>query len=246
MAKSRTVPTGRLRRDFAFDVREIGDDGVFEGYASVFNVVDSYGTVMLPGCFARTIEAWAAKGKPVPVLWQHDSHEPIGATVAINEDEKGLRVTGRLLVADVARAREAFACMKAEVVTGLSIGFSVPRLNSRGEPSAVWVEREDGTSGWAFNEVRLWEYSPVTFASTPEAEIDAVRSVEAFADAASEVLEAMRELRSAIVELRSDTRAGILPVDGPASVAGPSAQTLALTEAVRELRTNLRKRKERE
>ena len=55
------------------------------GYASVFGVPDSGGDVVLPGAF----EVLAAR---VPLLWQHDTKEPVGFVEQMREDARGLRV----------------------------------------------------------------------------------------------------------------------------------------------------------
>lgn len=225
----RTPPQGRQHKQFSFDVKEVQADGTFSGYASVFNVVDSYGDVILPGAFKRTIEAWAAKGKPVPVLWQHRGSEPIGATTSIKEDDHGLYVTGQLLIDKVARASEAHALAAAGVLGGLSIGFSVPRKNSAGEASARWLEHEDG-GGWEFNEVRLWEYSLVTWPANEEAVIESVKSFEPVA----------RELRELVAILRG----AALGVDSSEAPSAGAEQSLALAESIRQLRQEFKRIRE--
>ena len=57
----------------AFKIKAAGpddglDEGVFTGYASVFGNVDSYGDIVEPGAFKDTLEAWRAKGDPIPLL----------------------------------------------------------------------------------------------------------------------------------------------------------------------------------
>jgi HK97 family phage prohead protease len=56
----------------------VADDGTFEGYGSVFGVVDSYNEVVAPGAFTESLAELAAKGRTVPVLWQHRQDQPIG------------------------------------------------------------------------------------------------------------------------------------------------------------------------
>jgi len=60
------------------------------GYASVFAVPDKGGDVVMPGAFA---EATA----PIPLLWQHKPHEPIGFVDSLGEDARGLRISARIL-----------------------------------------------------------------------------------------------------------------------------------------------------
>ena len=184
-------PTGRITKDFTFDVKNVTDEGVIEGYASVFDVIDEQGDIILPGAFTRTINAWAAKGRPIPVLWQHDAFDPVGATTGITEDDRGLRVRAQLVM-DVQRAREAHALAKAQVLGGLSIGFSVPKLASDGQPAVVWDDERDAR---LFREVRLWEYSLVTFPANEAATITSVKDAGP-PEWAMDLTEAARELRT--------------------------------------------------
>ncbi|MEM7738549.1 MAG: HK97 family phage prohead protease, partial [Deinococcota bacterium] len=78
-----------------FEIRSLTDEGVFEAYATVFNVVDSYDTLFKQGCFAKTIKD---KRGIVPILDEH--YEEIGLTSALVEDNRGLLITGRLYLGD--------------------------------------------------------------------------------------------------------------------------------------------------
>jgi len=180
-----------MTKDFTFDVKNVSDEGVIEGYASVFDILDDQGDIVLPGAFTRTINAWAAKGRPIPVLWQHDAFDPIGATASISEDDKGLRVKAQLVMG-VQRAREAHELARARVLGGLSIGFSVPKLASDGQPAVVWDDERDAR---LFREVRLWEYSLVTFPANEAAVITAVKETPEWA---VDLTAAARDLRAVL------------------------------------------------
>lgn len=101
----------------------VQDDGFFSGYASVFDVVDSYGEMVKKGAFLNSINEWQGKNKMPPILWQHDYSEVIGVFTKMVEDEKGLYVEGRLLINDVAKAKEVYALIKVGAIDGLSIGY---------------------------------------------------------------------------------------------------------------------------
>lgn len=148
-----------------FEVKAVQDDGVFEGFGSVFGNVDSYKEIVAQGAFAESLQQWKSAGKLPPVLWQHRAGEPIGPYLEMEEQPVGLWVKGRLLVDDVQRAKEARALMKAKAVNGLSIGF---------------VTREDSydrvTGIRTLKKVDLWEVSVVTFPANPSAQISSVKS----------------------------------------------------------------------
>lgn len=48
---------------FDFDIKAVNDDGLFSGYGSVFDVVDSFNEVVAPGAFLESIEETRAKGE---------------------------------------------------------------------------------------------------------------------------------------------------------------------------------------
>ncbi|MET0310351.1 MAG: HK97 family phage prohead protease [Sphingomonas sp.] len=82
----------------------------FAGYASVFDVRDRGGDVVRKGAF----------GVPgvVPLLWQH-AGAPVGTVERIEEDNRGLRVIGRVDAPELADA------VARGAVTGLSFGYRV-------------------------------------------------------------------------------------------------------------------------
>jgi hypothetical protein len=114
------------------ELKYVNAEGVFAGYASIFDVVDSQRDAVMPGAFRDTL---ARRETPVKLLWQHRLEEPIGVITQIFEDARGLYIEGRLLL-EVAQAREAYALLKAGAVSGLSIGYS-PRQARRDPDTGV-------------------------------------------------------------------------------------------------------------
>ena len=153
----------RVRRQLpcAFEIKTMHADGTFEGYASVFNNIDSHHDRVHPGAFKTSIKS---RDKPVQLLWQHQWSQPIGVITSLFEDARGLYVKAKLLL-DVAQAREAYSLMKAGVVRGLSIGYSVKR--SRRNPDSGVRELLD---------LNLWEISLVTMPANEAAQVTVVKS----------------------------------------------------------------------
>lgn len=110
-------------KSLSFKAENLQDDGTFSGYCSVFDVKDSYDEIVKKGAFVSSLNAWQAKGKMPPILWQHDRSQVIGVWTKLYEDDKGLFGEGKLLIDDVAKAREAYALIKAGAIDGLSIGY---------------------------------------------------------------------------------------------------------------------------
>ena len=130
------------------------------GYASLYGIRDRGGDVVAPGADGAALARLAAQGERVRMLWQHDQAQPIGIWDEVAEDERGLRVRGRILTG-VARGREAAALLKAGAVDGLSIGYRTKRA----EPLPG--------GGRKLIELELWEVSLVTFPMLPGARIAA-------------------------------------------------------------------------
>jgi len=154
----------------AFEVRAVddGEPGSFEGYASVFGVIDSHGTVFDKGAFKKTIKE--RKGW-LPIVWMHNPHEPIGKA-SVREDETGMHVKGQLDL-DVQRGAEVYSGMKKGYITQMSHSFGKI-------PDKIKIVKSDGVEVPHFREVKSYEVSPVTtnFASASEATITSIRQEE--------------------------------------------------------------------
>ena len=153
-----------------FDIKAIGSDGTFEGYGSVFNVVDSYREAVMPGAFANSLSKRKASG--IKLLWQHDTTQPIGVWDDLAEDSKGLWGKGRLLTDVSPRAAEAYGLLKAGALDGLSIGYR--EIKTEPHPDKQGVLK--------LLELDLREISVVTFAANEKARVETVKSVLARGD----------------------------------------------------------------
>lgn len=138
-------------------------DGVIEGYASLFGVVDQARDMVMPGAFADSLRKRSVRR--VPMLFQHDPAEPIGIWLELREDFRGLYVRGKL-IPDVVRAREVFALIRAQALDGLSIGFRA--VKGRIDPRTR-VRRLEA--------IDLWEISVVTFPLLDGARVQAAKGL---------------------------------------------------------------------
>jgi len=148
------------------EIRAEGEPGAISGYGSVFNKLDSYNETVMPGAFTKSLKAWTRSRNPIPMLWQHQSDQPIGVWDTFEEDAKGLKLGGRVNL-DTQRGKEAWSDMKMKAVTGLSIGF----YEVKADP---WDFAN--TEPRKLIELDLRETSPVTFPALKEAQLDAVKA----------------------------------------------------------------------
>jgi uncharacterized protein len=143
---------------FGLKVKSVDDAGKFSGLVASFNTVDLGGDKILPGAFTKTLAA----GKSFPLLWQHDSHQPIGSFKA-TETSQGLQIDGQLLLS-IQKAADARELLKAGVLKGLSIGYDTVKANFVGEVREL-------------AELRLWEGSVVTFPMNEAAAVNSIKSM---------------------------------------------------------------------
>jgi HK97 family phage prohead protease len=104
-------------------MKSTDENGEISGYASVFNVVDGYGDVVVAGAFRKAVADFAS-GKRPKLLWQHDAGAPIGVLEEIREDRCGLFVRAKLLL-EIAKAREVYFLLKNKAIDGFSIGYRI-------------------------------------------------------------------------------------------------------------------------
>ncbi|MFK8250653.1 HK97 family phage prohead protease [Ancylobacter terrae] len=134
--------------------------GAISGLAWKFGAPDRVGDWIEPGAFR------GAK-LPTPMLFAHDMRDPVGIWDRIEERADGLHVSGRLLVDDVARAREVRAFVQSGAVRGLSIGFIAKNAAAR------------TGGGRTIRSLELLEVSLVTLPMHPGARVTGAKSVAA-------------------------------------------------------------------
>lgn len=137
-----------------------GDQGLIEGYGSVFGNADNGGDIVEKGAFSASLKS----GRKVKMLWQHDANAPIGVWDEVAEDGNGLRVKGRIMPS-IRKGAEAYDLVKAGALDGLSIGYRTVKAADRGNVRII-------------SEADLWEVSLVTFPMNEMARIDAVKAAE--------------------------------------------------------------------
>ncbi len=166
-------------------VDEDDSEGIFEGYAVVWDSTDSHKTRFVKGSFTKTLKE---RGDRVKILYQHQTDEPIGKPLELREDDVGLFVRGKL-TGGVRRADETRKNIEAEVIDTLSFGFNTVSSKAAGQFRDI-------------TEVKLYEISPVTFASNDQAKITGFRA-EDFVEADNEPgMISMDELKVRIEEAR--------------------------------------------
>jgi HK97 family phage prohead protease len=142
-----------------FEIKEVTQEGTFEGLLSPYGNVDGGGDAIMPGAYTKTLRE---RGNEVPMLWQHSTKDPIGKLI-LEDRPEGLWCKGQFILEDELAAR-AYRFVRARIVKGLSIGFEAVKaaLDSNG------VRR--------ISEIKLYEGSVVTFPMNEAALIVSVKA----------------------------------------------------------------------
>ena len=147
-----------MRKDFRFQIKSLNEQGQFSGLASVYGNVDLGGDVVVPGAFQKTL---ADRGGEVPILFAHDTRQPVGLG-KLKDTASGLLIEGQLIL-DVPKAREAYSLLKARVLKGLSIGYDTVKSDIK---AGVRYLRE----------LKLFEISLVTVPMNEQALVTSVKA----------------------------------------------------------------------
>ena len=143
------------------NIKADAQENVITGYASHFNNKDSHGDIITKGAFAKTIQENMNR---VKVLWQHNLYEPIGKPTEMKEDDKGLFTVSKISQTDV--GKKAMILARDGVLNEMSIGFYPIKEEYDSEKKANMIK-----------EIKLMEYSLVTIASNPLAQLTDVKNL---------------------------------------------------------------------
>ena len=147
------------------------DGGAVRAYASTFDrEPDAAGDVVSSRAFDKTLANWKSSGKPIPLLWGHDTEDPysnIGAATDYGVDERGLWFDADF-DADNAKAQYVRKLVKEGRVFQCSFAYAVK--------AAEIVTLDDGRKANELQEVDVFEISIVQIPANQRATIEEVKS----------------------------------------------------------------------
>jgi HK97 family phage major capsid protein/HK97 family phage prohead protease len=160
--------------------------------------VDSYGDIVEP--------KGAEFQLPVPLLWQHDSKQPIGHVTKAKVTNEGIEITAQMVkIPDAGKLKdrldEAWQSIKSGLVRGLSIGFRPTEYN--------FIE---DTGGIHFLKWMWIELSAVTIAANGDASIAAIKSADRAQQAASGQMRRAVTFTRAGVSATTNAREGTMKI----------------------------------
>lgn len=149
---------------FKFKMNELKEDGTFEGYAAVFNNIDTGNDLIENGAFKKTLK----ENKEYPLFYFHDPHQIVGILKA-KTDDYGLLITGYFNKA-VQRAVEIYELTKQGAIKAMSIGYSALEIGYK-----TIKDKEIRI----IKELKLYEVSvlPTGFGMNPKALVTDVKMI---------------------------------------------------------------------
>ncbi len=185
------------------------ETGIIEAYVSVFGIMDQDDPpdVIQLGAFTKTIqERGPAGARKIRVLHQHTWKSVIGMPLMIVEHTRDMlppellsrfpNATGGLFtrtqfIMEVQAGRETYALYKAGAMDEWSIGFDRIQFE---------FIKQNEQNVCLLKELKLWEYSPVTWGMNQATITTAVKSNETLAKPQENAL-TKAQLRAKLLEL---------------------------------------------
>lgn len=155
-----------------FKIAADGDAGSFEGYASRFGTIDSYGDTIDRGAYKETIPEFLERGF---LGWGHNWADPIGFFTEATERDSGLFVKGQFHSDPEAQVKRQRVKERADAgkFMGLSIGY---------EPLDFEFREQDGQQIRALKRIKLHEVSLVTVPAEHDSHVTRVKSAPQLTD----------------------------------------------------------------
>lgn len=138
------------------------DQLIISGWAAKFGNIDSYGDIIQPGAFTKTINE---RKERIAFCYQHEIDEPIGKILLLEERPEGLWIE----VAISASEGDIQTKIKEGILKEMSIGYSTVNSNMG------MVDNKEVTY---LTELKLYEVSLVTIAANPLATIEGMKAEE--------------------------------------------------------------------
>jgi HK97 family phage prohead protease len=130
-----------------------------EAYASTFGNIDTGRDIVESGSFTKTLKE---NVKRIKALFNHDWNQVVGKPIEIQEDSKGLYTKTQFV--KTAKSQEIYELVKENIVNELSIGYDIVKSNYDKVNKANHLR-----------ELKLYEYSFVTFAMNEYAQVTQVK-----------------------------------------------------------------------
>lgn len=171
-------------KNVEFNCKDIGDKFQVEAYASTFGNIDAGRDIMEKSAFKKTLQEQKQR---VKALFNHDWNTIIGKPLEIYEDSKGLYTKTQFV--NTIKSNEIYELIKEKIVNELSIGYDIVKKD---------YDRVQNVNH--LREVKLYEYSFVTFAMNDQAQVQNVKAGRVLSSQNEEVIRTLIESLSTLLD----------------------------------------------
>jgi HK97 family phage prohead protease len=160
----------------AIGIKAGPQDGLKEGefivYPSTFiKTPDSYGDIVAPGAFLKTIDTWRNSGNVLPGLFGHRMDDPdfwVAGADDMGEDSHGWWVKGGFDL-ESPKGAHVYRLVKGRRLNQLSFAYDV--IDEAG------VELDNGVKANELRELKVYEFSFVPIGANQDTSVVAVKSI---------------------------------------------------------------------
>ena len=200
-----------LFKSFEMKADEVG--GISGFFSTYDKTPDSYGDIIEPGAFTKTLEKREASGHPFPLCFNHNFSAVIGAVDSVKDTEKGPYIEAHFL--DTQQAQDVRKMLQSGAIYQFSFAYDI--LGSR-QPDEE--EKKAGISN-VLTEVEVYEVSVVTVPANQNAVATEVKAGRRNRKADEDIIRnCIESLKSLLDEGEADNTE-----DEPAKDAEPTPET---------------------
>jgi HK97 family phage prohead protease len=193
-----------------------GPAGEFSGYAAVFGNLDAHGDIIMPGAFSQSLAERKSAGRPIPMHVMHrvlgGDGLPVGVWTDMAEDDKGLKVKGKISGMGTDAGRLLYERVKDGALGGLSIGYRV-------RPGGAVYGKKAGDPKRTLKALDLGEISLVDDPSNAMSRVEEIKAMGTGAGAHTPDVDAAAEAIAGCIAQQDKLMQGY---------SGTSAKTAAL------------------
>lgn len=171
-------------KNVEFHLKDINDSFQVEAYASTFGNVDAGRDIMEKNAFKKTLQEQRLR---IKVLFNHDWNMIVGKPLEMYEDSKGLYTKTQFV--NTIKSNEVYELIKEKIVNELSIGYDIVKDD---------FDRAQNVNH--LREVKLYEYSFVTFAMNEQAQVQTVKAGRVLSSQNENVIRSLIESLTALLE----------------------------------------------
>lgn len=192
-----------LFKSFEMKADEVG--GISGFFSTYDKTPDSYGDIIEPGAFTKTLEKRKESGHPFPLCFNHDFDKVIGAVDSVEDTEKGPYIEAHFL--DTQQAQDVRKMLQSGAIYQFSFAYDV--LGAR-QPNEE--EKKAGVTN-VLTEVEVYEVSVVTVPANQNAVATEIKAGRRNRKSDEDTIKSIIELAQSLLDEPEDKPAEETPAE---------------------------------